>query len=77
MSFQKTGECRSTSAKPAVRRSPQQKTSQVHQTGIRTVETLKLTYELVLSLLKYLLHYVLINLYLGYVVETYPLSIHM
>ena len=38
--------CRSTSAEPAVRRSPQQRRSQVHQTGIRTVETLKLTYEL-------------------------------
>ena len=29
------GSCRSTSAKPAVRRSPQQRTSQVHQTGNR------------------------------------------
>ena len=46
MSFPKEGECRSTSAKPAVRRSPQQRTPQVHQAGIRTVETLKLTYEL-------------------------------
>ena len=46
MSLPKNGECRSTSAKPAVRRSPQQRTSQVHQTGIGTVETLKLTYEL-------------------------------
>ena len=46
MSFPKEGEYRSTSAKPAVRRSPQQRTIQVHQTGIKTVETLKLTYEL-------------------------------
>ena len=35
MSFPKEGECRSTSAKPAVRRSPQQRTSQVHPTGVR------------------------------------------
>ena len=35
MSFPKAGECRSTSAKPAVRRSPQQRTSQVHRTGAR------------------------------------------
>ena len=35
MSFQKSRECRSTSAKPAVRRSPQQRTSQIHQTRIR------------------------------------------
>ena len=34
MSFPKKGECRSTSAKPAVTRSPQQRASQVHQTGI-------------------------------------------
>ena len=33
MSFPKEGECRSTSAKPAVRPSPQQRTSQVHQEG--------------------------------------------
>ena len=33
--FQKMGECSSTSAKRAVRRSPQQRTSQVHQAGIR------------------------------------------
>ena len=45
-SFPKEGECRSTSAKPAVILSPQQRTSQVHQTGIRTVETLELAYEL-------------------------------
>ena len=55
---------------------PQQRTSQVHQTGIRTVEILKLTYELKFYLLKHLLHYELNNLYLGYVVDTYPLSIH-
>ena len=35
--FQKTGECRSTSAKPAVRRSPQQRTPQAHQAETRTV----------------------------------------
>ena len=46
MSFPKKGDCRSTSANLVVRRSPQQRTSQVHQTGIRTLETLKLTYEL-------------------------------
>ena len=46
MSFPKEGgECRSTTAKPAVRRSPRQRTSQVHQTGIRTVKTFKLTYK--------------------------------
>ena len=39
-----TTDCRSTSAKPAVRRSPQQRTSQVHQEGNKTAETLKLTY---------------------------------
>ena len=33
--FQKEGECRSTSAKLAVRQSPQQRTSQIHQTGNR------------------------------------------
>ena len=38
--------CRSTSAKPAVRRSPQQRTPQVHQTEIKTVKTLKLTQKL-------------------------------
>ena len=46
MSFPKDGECRSTCATPAVRRSPQQRTPQVHQTGIRAVETLKLTHKL-------------------------------
>ena len=38
--------CRSTSAKPAVRRSPQQRTPQVHRTDIKTVKTFKLTHEL-------------------------------
>ena len=38
MSFPKEGECRSTSAKPADRRSPQQRTSQVHRAGSRTVK---------------------------------------
>ena len=33
--WEKSPCCRSTSAKPAVRRSPQQSTSQIHQTGIR------------------------------------------
>ena len=46
MSFPKEGECRSTSAKPAVRRSPQQRTSQVNQTGIKAVKTIKRTHEL-------------------------------
>ena len=46
MSSPKKRECRSTSAKPGVRRSPQQRTSQVHQAGIRTVKTFKLTHEL-------------------------------
>ena len=45
MSFPKEGECRSTSAKPKVRQSPQQRTPQVHQTRIRTVVTLKITHE--------------------------------
>ena len=35
MSFPKEGECRSTSAKPAVRRSPQQRTPQVHLAEVR------------------------------------------
>ena len=42
-SFFRNCGCRSTSAKPAVRQSPQQRTPQFHQTGIRQ---LKLTYEL-------------------------------
>ena len=37
--------CRSTSAKPAVRRSPQQRTFQFHQQRTRTFRTLKLIYE--------------------------------
>ena len=77
MSFPKTGECRSKSAKPAVRRSPQQGTSQVHQQGIRTVETLKLSHELSFYPLKQLLYHVLISVNLGYVVDTYPLNNHM
>ena len=44
--FQKERECRNMSANPAVKRSPQQRTSQVHQTGTRTLKTFKLTYEL-------------------------------
>ena len=36
--------CRSTSAKPADKQSPQQTTSQVHQTGIKAEEKLELTY---------------------------------
>ena len=60
------------SAKPAVRRSPQQRTSQVHQIRIRTF---KLTYEL-LNLWFHLTQHVFIILNLGYVVDTYPLSIH-
>ena len=48
--------CRSTSAKPADRRSPQQRTSQVHREGSRTVKHS--------NLLKHLLHHSLINLYL-------------
>ena len=39
MSFPKEGECRSTFAKPAVRRYPQQRTPQVHQAGIRNLKT--------------------------------------
>ena len=46
MYFPKEGECRSTSAKTADRRSPQQRTSQVHREGSRTVEILKLTHKL-------------------------------
>ena len=72
----KKGECRNMSAKPEVRRSPQQRTSQFHQTGIRTLETFKLTYELCFYPLKFLSHYVIIRLCLGQVVDTYPPSIH-
>ena len=39
--FQKEGQCRSTSAKRAVRRSPEQRTSQVHQTGIRNFKDIQ------------------------------------
>ena len=46
MSFPKEGECRSTSAKPAVRRFSQQRTPQAHQTEIETVKTIKPTHEL-------------------------------
>ena len=71
--------CRNVSVKTAVRRSPQQRTSQVHKTGIKTLKTFKLTYEL-LNLwfhpLKYSSHHVFINLYLRYVVGTNPPSIH-
>ena len=58
------GRCRSTSAKPAVRRSPQQRTSQVHRTGVRNCKDISnsptnyLTYNLIRF------NYVLINLYL-------------
>ena len=44
--FQKAGECRSTSAKPTGRRSPQQRTSQVRQAEIRTVPVSNLLSEL-------------------------------
>ena len=54
--FQKKGECRSTSAKPADKRSPQQRTSQVHREGSRTVKHS--------NLLKHLLYHSLINSYL-------------
>ena len=56
MSFPKKGECRSTSAKPAVRWSPQQRTPQVHQAGIKTVKTLKLTYSNIYSIIYSLIH---------------------
>ena len=39
------GDCRNMPAKPAVRRSPQQRTSQVHQTRSRTLQTFKLIYK--------------------------------
>ena len=48
--------CRSTSAKPADKRSPQQRTSQVHREGSRTVKHS--------NLLKHLLYHSLINSYL-------------
>ena len=51
--FQEKGECRSTSAKSADRRFPQQRTSQVHQTTTRTLkdtQTLSRTIELMISL---------------------------
>ena len=57
MSFLKERECRSTSAKPADRRSPQQRTSQVHREGSRTVKHS--------NLLKHLLYHSLINSYLS------------
>ena len=44
--FQKTGECRSASAKPAVRRSRQLRTPQAHQEEIRTVPISNLLPEL-------------------------------
>ena len=47
MSFQKEGECRSTSSEPAVRRFPQQRTSKVHQTRSRVLKTFKLCYEII------------------------------
>ena len=49
-------DCRSTSAKPADRRSPQQRTSQVHREGSRTVKHS--------NLLQHLLYHSLINSYL-------------
>ena len=55
MSFPKKRECRRTSAKPADRRSPQQRTSQVHREGSRTVKHS--------NLLKHLLYHSLINSY--------------
>ena len=51
-----TCKCRSTSAKPADRRSLKQRTSQVHREGSRIVKHS--------NLLKHLLHHSLINLYL-------------
>ena len=73
--------CRSTSAKPAVRRSPQQRTSQVHRAGVRNGKDIsKLTYRL-LNLrcypFKCPMYHVFIDIYLGNVVDTYPLSTHM
>ena len=56
MSFPKGGECSSPSAKPADKRSPQQRTSQVHREGSRTVKHL--------NLLKHLLYHSIINSYL-------------
>ena len=44
MSFPKEGECRSTSAKPAVRRSPQQRTPQVHREGVRNCKNILNSY---------------------------------
>ena len=61
--FQKRGECRSTSAKPAVRWSPQQRTPQVHRTEIKTVKTFKLTHELWIHSPKHFIQHLLINLY--------------
>ena len=46
MSFQKKRECRSTSAKSADNRSPQQRTSQAHQAEVRTVPISNLLPEL-------------------------------
>ena len=63
-SFPKEGECRSTSAKPADRRSLQQRTSQVHREGNRTVEILKLTHKLSFHSFKHSFQHLLIDLYL-------------
>ena len=64
MSFPKEGECRSTSAKPAARRSPQQRTSQFHREGSRTVEILKLTHKLQFYSFKHSFQHLLIDLYI-------------
>ena len=56
LSMRGGGGSRSTSAKPADRRSPQQRTSQVHREGSRTVKHS--------NLLKHLLYHSLINSYL-------------
>ena len=58
MSFPKEGECRSTSAKPAVRRSHQQRTPQVHQTEIKTAKhsNLLMNYDFIHSTIYFIIY---------------------
>ena len=70
------GFCRSTSAKPADKRSPQQRTSQVHRGGsrIETIPNLFTNYNFMYLNICFNIHS-LIYIY-GYVVDTCPLTTH-
>ena len=59
------GICRSTSAKPAVRRSPQQRTPQVHRAGVRNCKDISNTFTNYCTYDLIHLNLVLVNLYLG------------